>query len=148
MELLVIEPNDPCNNLLGSGNDQLLGTLMFDPVTPGVCPTGVQWIPSYTLGSVDHPNTIIDDAFVDHHPELSMESGCTIFIRGDCNNSAAWDIGDVIYLLGDVLFDPAGIQQQNVPDCIDACDSNDDGNVDAIDAALVLQLTAGLLESL
>ena len=54
------------------------------------------------------------------------------FVRGDCNQDNAVDIGDPVAILG-ILFsgDPA-------PACGDACDINDDGALDIADPVNVL----------
>ncbi|MEM7167154.1 MAG: putative Ig domain-containing protein, partial [Planctomycetota bacterium] len=49
------------------------------------------------------------------------------FERGDCNADAAQDLGDSIFLLN-FLFTAGG-----EPDCLDACDFNDDGELNLID---------------
>ena len=55
------------------------------------------------------------------------------FIRSDCNQDQAINIGDPIFLLG-VLF-----SMRRPSSCEDACDPNDDGSMDIGDA--VYQLT-------
>lgn len=54
------------------------------------------------------------------------------FVRGDCNGDGTLDLSDPIFLLG-FLF---GVG--NVTSCIDACDANDFGGVDLVDAAYLL----------
>ena len=54
------------------------------------------------------------------------------FVRGDCNNDSANDIGDAIFLLG-FLF-----SEGEPSDCLKACDANDDGANDIADAIAIL----------
>lgn len=57
------------------------------------------------------------------------------FIRGDCNFSEAVDIADPAAMVG--FFFLEGDQKFDAP-CEDACDSNDDGRLDAADIVFVL----------
>jgi hypothetical protein len=52
--------------------------------------------------------------------------------RGDCDASAEADISDAIFLLNHLF---TGGRE---PDCLDACDSNDDGAADLSDASFLL----------
>lgn len=64
----------------------------------------------------------------------------TEFIRGDCNNDSTQNIADVVYFLGNLF--PSGVP--NVLDCLDACDANDDGNLDIADAVAALDSLFGM----
>jgi hypothetical protein len=55
-----------------------------------------------------------------------------IFVRGDCNADAGYDLSDPVRLLL-ALF--AGAE---APPCRDACDANDDGSLDLTDAIYAL----------
>lgn len=55
------------------------------------------------------------------------------FARGDCNGDAVVNIADPVFVLN-VLFVMPGLN----PECIDACDGNDDGAFDIGDAVVVL----------
>lgn len=69
--------------------------------------------------------------------ELSIcVGGEPSFSRGNCNGDLAIDIGDAIFVLG-VLFPPAmGSPPQ--PSCNDACDVNDDGQLNIADGIALL----------
>ena len=56
-----------------------------------------------------------------------------LFLRGDCNADSSYNIGDVFGLLG-TLFLAAGD-----PACEDACDVNDSGELNMIDAIYMLE---------
>ena len=45
------------------------------------------------------------------------------FLRGDCNVDGSLDVSDAVFFL---LFNFAG---GSTPECLDACDANDDGSV-------------------
>ena len=62
------------------------------------------------------------------------------FMRGDCEPDNAIDIGDAVCILAHTFF------EQPIP-CEDACDSNDNGQIDLADAIYLLNyiFTAGLL---
>lgn len=62
------------------------------------------------------------------------------FIRGNCNSDAAVDIGDAIYLLGNLF---PGANPPNVLGCLDACDGNDDGLINIADAIAILSALFG-----
>lgn len=57
------------------------------------------------------------------------------FVRGQCNSDAAFDISDAIFLVN-YLFQGAG-----APTCEDACDANDDGQLNIAD---IVSLLTGL----
>lgn len=55
-----------------------------------------------------------------------------MFSRGDCNSDSGIDIGDAVFLLGNLFTAPEPIQ------CVDACDANDDGSLDISDVIRML----------
>jgi len=61
---------------------------------------------------------------------------CPGLIRGDVNTDSLINIGDAIYLLGN-LFPPSG-STANVINCDDAADANDDGLINIGDAIFLL----------
>lgn len=64
---------------------------------------------------------------------LNLSMNCGVgFRRGDCNQDSLYDIGDPIYILGQLFGISLGLA------CADACDTNDDGNFDIGDAIYAL----------
>ncbi len=64
---------------------------------------------------------------------ITLLPGGPFLVRGDCNSSGAYSIGDPIALLGS-LFSRTGPVA-----CADACDADDDGGLDLIDALRMLE---------
>lgn len=64
------------------------------------------------------------------------------FRRGECNNDGAFNLADVVWLLGN-LFPPPPMGP-NVLVCRDACDGNDDGAVNLADAVAMLAALFGV----
>jgi hypothetical protein len=74
---------------------------------------------------------------ITHDCEICMDTiPDPLFIRGDCNYDGEFDIADPAKIIS-ILF---GLEPwQPTPPCLDACDNNDDGRIDVVDAAILLQ---------
>jgi hypothetical protein len=70
--------------------------------------------------------------------EVCVEASKDRFYRGDCNMSMAGkravDIADAVTMVAYFFLD----SKPSVVTCLDACDANDDGKLDAADVAFVL----------
>ncbi|MGE3163307.1 MAG: M12 family metallo-peptidase [Planctomycetota bacterium] len=64
------------------------------------------------------------------------------FRRGECNNDGAFNLADVVWLLGN-LFPPPPTAPNPLP-CRDACDGNDDGAINLADAVAMLAALFGV----
>ncbi len=66
---------------------------------------------------------------------LTLMPSSGVFIRGDCNDDASYDISDGVFLLGKLF--PSGAA--TVPPCDSSCDGNDDGALDIADVVRLLE---------
>ena len=93
---------------------------------------------SNALGNPTVDNVVVvaglslDAAFVDGSVNLEPVTD-TPFLRGDCNSDLKADIADGVWILN-FLFQagPAGA-------CAEACDADDNGDLDMVDAMYIIQ---------
>ncbi|MGE3164396.1 MAG: proprotein convertase P-domain-containing protein [Planctomycetota bacterium] len=145
------EPDNPA----GDGTDRLVLSAADAGVTahalwrnaPDGFPTAALPEDDYVVG-VLHENDVGGDVivaswefggFTGNRNELaSLYLGALVtsrsFIRGDCNQDGAVDLGDVIALLTTLFPSTAGYS----PSCDEACDGNDDGNLNVADPISML----------
>lgn len=122
--------NDGEALLLGNpGSFQVIGEVRFHLADFAILPP-LAWNPQPGLNEPTLRATIVDAAFVDHHP--TFFSGPVEFARGNSNNDGNVDIADPVFTLA-YLFNggPA-------PICFDAADANNDSSVNIADAAYTL----------
>lgn len=112
------------------GEFQLVGEVAFHLADFAVFRTE-PWVPQGQIAGITVRATIVDESFVDHHPELL--AGVSEFARADANNDDLVDIADPVFTL-EYLF-VAG----PLPTCLDAADANNDGAVDISDAVFTLE---------
>jgi hypothetical protein len=60
-----------------------------------------------------------------------------LFRRGDCNSDEKSNLADAAATVS-YLFPTGPAGTEFLPDCLDACDSNDDGRIDIADAIRIL----------
>jgi hypothetical protein len=129
-----------CEPLVAAGSPQWqeLGILRLH-LAGTALPAPIEWLPEAELNGIVYRATAIGLDFRDHHPRLL--AGERDFQRGNANNGGAVpvDIADPIFILGYLLSGGA------FPPCLDAADSNDDGNIDISDAIYILSYLIGSL---
>lgn len=84
-----------------------------------------------------HRNDPVGEVFFSTS-DILFEGGpvAELFVRADCNDDDAYNIGDPVALLATIF--PAAGTTPDAPVCPDSCDCNDDGNLDVADAICLL----------
>ena len=130
-----------CATLTTPQFDLELFTVDLDILGPEGATATLEYCDSVAIGGNPVP-TILVDAFAGNIVPVTEAGTISIleflFLRSDCDGGGNLNIGDAIFLLGE-LFNPSG----NGLPCEDACDVNDDAGVNIADAIFTLQFLFG-----
>ena len=128
--------------LLPAGNNQFLGSLVFDqdgsiPACPSSLP--IAWVPDAGVGGVVRRALVATTAFDDKHPDVAFGSCSVDILRGDTDANNTLNASDFILVLNHLFTGGPPPVDCNGQINFDSADANDNEYLTVADPILVAE---------